>query len=441
LLAELVQQRSELARWIADEKAKTVMWCEEQRAGIAKERRAAAKQSKESRLSATTAPSRKERAEVESLQATIEKLKVEAESAAKKFRLTERRLLQNIKDQLTAAEEQNQLMLSLEKDKMELLEVVALNDVHSAAGGQGLRNKRLAAEVSRLAAAVRARKGVDSYVEEVPVYQERADDCDDGDDDRYLDDSSSQLLVVASEVRASLNRGVGVGVGRYSADENSLQAATAQPSRTNGLIKTAGHETTGIQPKPHTSVVADSLRTSQEGYGTTQTQTHAFESIAYPSAPRGLLNGTVTSSSVQAAVAATDREEQVTVDGTRVLRYRNGTVKEIAPNGDTVVKFTNGDTKRTVAGESKTIYFYSEARTTHTTYGDGSQRYEFPNGQIESHFSDGRKEIAFPDGTRKTVFVNGVQESRFVDGVVVREHPHGLREIITPDGKVIQDFG
>ena len=80
---------------MAEERGRTTAWCEEQRGTAARERRAAAKHAKE-RLQALQSaalqpPSRRERAEIASLQATVEKLRVEGEDAARRARLTERR--------------------------------------------------------------------------------------------------------------------------------------------------------------------------------------------------------------------------------------------------------------------------------------------------------------------------------------------------------------
>ena len=374
LVAELVQQRSELAKWVADEKAKTVVWCEEQRASVAKERRAVAKQVKDARLASMTLPSRKERAEIESLQATIEKLKLEAEAAARKSRQTERRLQQSLKDQLTAVEEQNQLILALERDKMELLEVLA----SLGAAMPTMQNKKLAAEVAKRALLHRARYGVDSFVEEVSVEDESLG--------LIREERSGEVLAVGSELRVSLSN---CARSRYAASNGiETHGAPEDEQRSTQYETTAFRPDMGASARPPTQ---------------------------------------------------SDREEELHRDGSRTLRYRNGTIKEIYANGDSLVRFTNGDTKRTVNGE--VVYFYAEASTTHTTFRDGTERYEFPNGQVESHFSDGRKEILFPDGTRKVVHASGLQESRFVDGVVVREHPGGLREVVTADGQVHHDFG
>lgn len=101
--------------------------------------------------------------------------------------------------------------------------------------------------------------------------------------------------------------------------------------------------------------------------------------------------------------------EEVKADGRRVLRYTNGTVKKLFPDGRSVVRFANGDVKRSEPNSGIVVYLYAEAKTTHTTYGDGSERYEFPNGQVEMHYADGRKEITFPDSTRKVIDSNGLQ--------------------------------
>ena len=113
------------------------------------------------------------------------------------------------------------------------------------------------------------------------------------------------------------------------------------------------------------------------------------------------------------------------------------------PDGTIEVRFMNGDIKRTFPDRKIVIYFYKEAKTKHTTFEDGLEVYEFPNGQVEKHSTDGRKEICFPDGTRKVIHPNGIQESLFPDGCIVREYENdetGYREIITPDGEVHQEF-
>ncbi len=46
----------------------------------------------------------------------------------------------------------------------------------------------------------------------------------------------------------------------------------------------------------------------------------------------------------------------------RVVTYRNGTQKEILPDGTAIVRFTNGDTKTTYSNIGIVVYYYAETR-------------------------------------------------------------------------------
>ena len=143
------------------------------------------------------------------------------------------------------------------------------------------------------------------------------------------------------------------------------------------------------------------------------------------------------------SAATTTRSIETTPEGGKIVKYRNGTVKEVRPDGMVEVRFRNGDVKRTLPDKKIVVYYYREAKTKHTTFHDGLEVYEFPNGQVEKHFSDGSKEIFFPDNTRKVIHVDGTHESVFPDGVIVREYANdqsGLQEIITPDGQVRHEY-
>ena len=73
------------------------------------------------------------------------------------------------------------------------------------------------------------------------------------------------------------------------------------------------------------------------------------------------------------------------------------------------------------------VYYFAEAKTTHTSFPDGSQLYEFPNGQVERHFPDSSKEIKYPDGTVKEVLPSGEMRSLFPDGTKLSEMPDGRK--------------
>ncbi|XP_051867171.1 centromere protein J [Pristis pectinata] len=145
--------------------------------------------------------------------------------------------------------------------------------------------------------------------------------------------------------------------------------------------------------------------------------------------------------------------EQFLTNGNRIITFRNGTRKEVSADGQSVtITFFNGDVKQFMP-DQRVIYYYADAKTTHTTFPNGIEMLQFPNNQIEKHYPDGKKEIIFPDQTVKHLFPDGHEKSIFPDGTVVNlqkngdkiiEFNNGQREIHTlqykrreyPDGTI-----
>ncbi|CAM9630251.1 unnamed protein product [Pylaiella littoralis] len=104
-LAEVMRKRQEVREWAEAEKAAVEAWCAEQRQASAREKRTALKQLQGLRarsqaggsLGGGTAVERRQRQEIEGFKATIERAKLDAETAKKKARASERRLQQQIK--------------------------------------------------------------------------------------------------------------------------------------------------------------------------------------------------------------------------------------------------------------------------------------------------------------------------------------------------------
>ena len=108
--------------------------------------------------------------------------------------------------------------------------------------------------------------------------------------------------------------------------------------------------------------------------------------------------------------------------------------REVWPDGYQVVFFQNNDIKQSFKG-GKVVYFFSDAKTTQTTFPDGVQVFKFQNNQIEKHFTDGTKEISFPDGTVKCLYPDGEEESIFPDGTIQKIEKSGVRCIEYPHGQ------
>lgn len=61
-------------------------------------------------------------------------------------------------------------------------------------------------------------------------------------------------------------------------------------------------------------------------------------------------------------------------------------------------------------------YYYAASKTLHTTHADGTESYQFANGQTETVARDGTKEIRFPDMSVRRILTNGVEELILPDG-------------------------
>ncbi len=90
----------------------------------------------------------------------------------------------------------------------------------------------------------------------------------------------------------------------------------------------------------------------------------------------------VTPNGAGSVDSGSNRVEEVLPDGTRHITYRNGTRKNVFLNGDSEVLFVNGDSKHVTAASGVVVYYYDQAQTTHTTFPDGKEVYEFPNKQV-----------------------------------------------------------
>ncbi|XP_071591230.1 centrosomal P4.1-associated protein isoform X1 [Heliangelus exortis] len=127
--------------------------------------------------------------------------------------------------------------------------------------------------------------------------------------------------------------------------------------------------------------------------------------------------------------------EKILKNGCHLIFFPNGTCKKVGSDGKTVtITFFNGDVKQ-IMPDQTVIYYYADAKTTHTTYSDGLEVLQFSNGQIEKHYPDGKKEITFPDQTIKNLFTDGQEESIFPDGTIVRIQRDGSKTIEFNNGQ------
>ncbi|XP_010071741.1 PREDICTED: centromere protein J [Pterocles gutturalis] len=155
---------------------------------------------------------------------------------------------------------------------------------------------------------------------------------------------------------------------------------------------------------------------------------------AHVSSPSGPAH--TDSEEIQRETAYPDgKVEKVLKNGCHLVFFPNGTWKKVDSDGKTVtIIFFNGDVKQ-VMPDQTVIYYYADAKTTHTTYSDGLEVLQFSNGQIEKHYPDGKKEITFPDQTIKNLFMDGQEETIFPDGTIVHIQRDGSKTIEFNNGQ------
>uniref|UniRef100_A0A1Q3F2G5 Putative t complex protein n=1 Tax=Culex tarsalis TaxID=7177 RepID=A0A1Q3F2G5_CULTA len=134
------------------------------------------------------------------------------------------------------------------------------------------------------------------------------------------------------------------------------------------------------------------------------------------------------------------KREVVNADGSRDIWYPNGNLKKISPDGLVMrMLYFNKDIKETNLSEGTTKYYYFETNTWHTTYLDGLEILEFPDGQTEHRFKDGSTEVHFPNGSIRTTNPNSMdiaEEWKYADGSTVLVKKNDDKVITLPNGQV-----
>ncbi|XP_062698858.1 centromere protein J isoform X2 [Aedes albopictus] len=134
------------------------------------------------------------------------------------------------------------------------------------------------------------------------------------------------------------------------------------------------------------------------------------------------------------------KRETVNADGSRDIWYPNGNLKKISPDGLVIrMLYFNKDIKETNMSEGTTKYYYFETNTWHTTYLDGLEILEFPDGQTEHRFKDGSTEVHFPNGSIRTTNPNSTdiaEEWKYPDGSTVIIKKNDDKVINLPNGQV-----
>ncbi|KAH8248456.1 hypothetical protein KR032_010824 [Drosophila birchii] len=133
------------------------------------------------------------------------------------------------------------------------------------------------------------------------------------------------------------------------------------------------------------------------------------------------------------------KREIVNDDGSRDIWYPNGNLKKISACGMNIrMLYFNKDIKETDIREGTVKYYYAETNTWHTTYLDGLEILEFPNGQTEHRRKDGTIEVHFPNNSIKIVdprHTEKLEEWRYADGTHLVQMRNGDKILNLPNGQ------
>ncbi|XP_017849720.1 uncharacterized protein LOC108604676 isoform X2 [Drosophila busckii] len=126
-------------------------------------------------------------------------------------------------------------------------------------------------------------------------------------------------------------------------------------------------------------------------------------------------------------------------DGSKDVWYPNGNLKKISADGMNMrMLYFNKDIKETDIRGGTVKYYYAETNTWHTTYLDGLEILEFPNGQTEHRHKNGIIETHFPNNSIKITDPNDaekLEEWRYADGSYLVQLRNGDKILSLPNGQ------
>ncbi|XP_037947102.1 uncharacterized protein PFB0145c isoform X2 [Teleopsis dalmanni] len=200
-----------------------------------------------------------------------------------------------------------------------------------------------------------------------------------------------------------------------------------------------------LQQKSHKQVITNTQvkLSDQSATGISlESNENVDPKITYPSSGIPLIEGHNLIKKDSQSISQNNgdiKREIVNADGSRDILYPNGNVKKVSANGLlTRMLYYNKDIKETDINQGTVRYYYAETNTWHTTYLDGLEILEFPNGQTEHRRKNGVVEIHFPNNSIKIINPldeKNLEEWRFVDGTNLIKLRNGDKVIALPNGQ------
>ena len=482
------EEKEEFEKWRKKVKKETEQWAKEQREAAQRERRVASRQAKAELANAFSEKNKKESQQLSSLRATLEKTKLEYDATKKRLNAQIQTLkngnqelkaqVAHLEDQIKAYEYERVELWGAPQDRDNNTSVRRKDSAQSGASyheAGNFQNSHVSSQRKHRKQGEGSQPGMGknndrSFESDQSAQTQSLEDIHHGEEvadfinrkqylawdervdantsthsekeelafhsDGFHNDSQDQDISLSSsqnnnEITASnVARGNAPDMDTISQTQNSnhpgnVAAADVDKSSENHFSTAAAATAPSTHPHGGGTSVSPVHSASQNETGFTATGSPVKDvNKAHSFIDPGDEIDTIRTLKDQ-------RIETNFVSGARSVRYRNGTEKEVLPDGRELVRFFNGDVRKLYPKQGMEIYYFSQAGCVHTAYPNGTQVYEFNTGQVEHHHNDGRKEIKYPHGTTKLVLPNGDEHSYFQDGSVLYEYADGTKELIS----------
>ena len=390
------KEREETTAWAASEKDKVNKWKDQQRSLVQKEKQrvmnnamVSEQKKRHGRLEEQAAEAdqfsqRRAREEIDSLKESLSKQKIEADARKSRHRLSEKRWkdmvserdkrIQELREEVACISERNEKVKQETSDLKNKIEELMIERRNRKKKSKSLSKKSkvgIVDDVDAVACEELSVPPIRSVEDEsrrstaTHVHDYTHSNCgppETGQGTQQPDDPISHKIE-RGEIE-ELDKNV---ANIISSNQDLLENPTEDWLRNhlNG-VGNAQHEDS-IEPKLGYQSTALGATTPNSVYFTPFKE-RPYDPLKYTD----MDNRNERKASTQANLPSTGKmsrcHEHRDANGTRVVTYQNGTVKETLPDGTAIVRFANGDIKTSYGNMGITVYYYSESKVSCLVY-------------------------------------------------------------------------
>lgn len=388
------KERDETAAWAASEKDKLNKWKDQQRSLIQKEKQrvmnsamVSEQKKRHGRLEEQAAEAdqfsqRRAREEIDSLKESLSKQKIEADATKSRHRLSEKRYkdmiserdkrIQELREEVACISEKNEKVKQETSEMKSKIEELMMERKNRKKKSKSLSKKSMVKIVDNVDAA----KGEELSAPPIRCVEDesRRSTATHVHDYTHSNCGAPEMGQVTQQPDDPIFH------KRERGEIEELDKNVAKIISSNqDLIENPTedwlrHHLNGIGDAQHEDSTEPKLGYQSNGVTTpnsvyfTPFKERPYDPLKYTD----MDNINERKASTQANLTSTGKmsrcHEHRNANGTRVITYQNGTVKETLPDGTAIVRFANGDIKTSYGNMGITVYYYSESKVSCLVY-------------------------------------------------------------------------